>query len=54
MEAARLRGSVIGRPRKLTLAQINSIRILRQQQPCIKLPDIAAQYGVRKEPLREY
>lgn len=46
MEAARQRGSLIGRPRKLNEEQIKAIQGLRQANPQIKLRDIALDYKV--------
>lgn len=46
MEAARQRGSIIGRPRKLNKEEIKAIQGLRQANPQIKLRDIALDYKV--------
>ena len=46
MDAARRRGAKIGRPRKLSNAQILKIKWLRTHEPSVKLDDIALNFGV--------
>ena len=46
MDAARRRGAKIGRPRKLSGAQISNIQTILNRHPASKLDDIAVNFGV--------
>jgi len=46
MEAARRRGAKLGRPRKLSNAQVSRIQNIIKHKPTIKLDELAANFGV--------